>query len=170
MDGTPGIFVWGTDAWHVTVNAGAGWTSPRSFMLQLRTDGSFQRATATEWTSSGVPSSAGTPRAIENVGSLLYVAGSLQSGSVDYTFTAANSSIVWMSLRLDIDGNGGLEESPSFVYLRSFMVHPPAAPLVVGLPRGATGQLVPSVNFRIGWASQYGSPISWITDIATLER
>ena len=34
MGGTPGIFVWGTDTWHVTVNAGASWISPHGYRIR----------------------------------------------------------------------------------------------------------------------------------------
>jgi hypothetical protein len=76
-----------------------------------------------------------------------------------------------MSLKLDIDGNGTLDESTSFVYLRTFMVHPPKVPFVVGLQEGGSGPLVPSTNFRVGTAfvSATRTLIKWSTDIATLE-
>ncbi|MCK4681701.1 PKD domain-containing protein, partial [Candidatus Bipolaricaulota bacterium] len=35
MGGTPGIFVWGTNTWHITVNAGAHWTSAHSYRLEF---------------------------------------------------------------------------------------------------------------------------------------
>jgi len=77
-----------------------------------------------------------------------------------------------MSLKLDIDGDGDLEESSSFVYLRHAMVHPPGVPFVVGLAKGQSGPLVPSMNFLIGSAFRYTSIvrfIMWLTDIASLE-
>jgi len=76
-----------------------------------------------------------------------------------------------MSLKLDTDGNGSLEESASFVYLRNAMVRPPTAPFVVGLQKGSSGPLVPSMNFRIGRALKYTSAVRfvmWFTDIVTL--
>lgn len=79
---------------------------------------------------------------------------------------------MWMSFKMDQNGDSTLEESTSFVYLRGFMVHPPANPFVVGLPSGATGDLTPSLNFRIGTASTYTetrqSIIYWTT-IGALE-
>jgi hypothetical protein len=77
-----------------------------------------------------------------------------------------------MSLKLDINGDGMLDEAGSFVYLRTMMVHPPAVPFVVGLPSGSSGPLVPSMNFRIGRALTYSSTVRfvmWMTDINTLE-
>ncbi len=169
MGGNPGIFVWGTNTWHVTVNAGSTWTSPRSYRLELHTDGNFQNVNQS--TSSGVAPLGIVPTPTEGGKALLFE-GNLQSGSVDYTFSVSNAKSIWMSLKLDMDGDGDLEESPSFVYLRYAMVHPPAAPFVVGLPKGSSGPLVPSTNFRIGRALQYTSAvrfIMWLTDIATLE-
>jgi len=52
------------------------------------------------------------------------------------------------------------------------MVHPPSVPFVVGLAKGESGPLVPSMNFLIGRASRYTSIvrfIMWLTDIASLE-
>ena len=78
-----------------------------------------------------------------------------------------------MRLQLDIDGDGDLDESTGFVYLRSWMVRPPTVPFVVGLHRDAIGPLVPGMNFRIGSAFVYTATtrfVMWMTDIATLER
>ena len=175
MGTTPGIFVWGTTTWHITVNAGAGWVNPHSYRLELRTDGSFKGVNQS--TSGGVVPLGVIPAPTDS-GKTLVFDGSLQAGSVDYMFTVPDSKSVWMSLKLDINGDGTLDESESFVYLRTMMVHPPAAPLVVGLPSGSSGPLVPSMNFRIGQASKYNEPcflgpscrlIWWMTDITTLE-
>jgi PKD repeat protein len=169
MGGTPGIFVWGTDTWHITVNAGAGWTSPHSYRLELRTDGSFQ--TVDQSTSGGVVPLGVVPTPTES-GKTLVFDDSLQSGSVDYTFRVPSSSSIWMSLKLDMNGDGSLDESASFVYLRGMMVHPPVAPFVVGLPSGSSATLAPSMNFRVGRAISYTSSVRfvmWMTDINTLE-
>jgi len=169
MGGTPGIFVWGTNTWHVTGNAGAPWTSAHSYRLEFRTDKSFSGVN--QATSGGVVPLGVIPTPTDG-GKTLVFEGSLQNGSVDYTFTAPESGSIWMSLKLDIDGNGTLDESPSFVYLRTFMVHPPQVPFVVGLQKGDSGPLVPSINFRIGTALTYTTSvrfIMWLTDIATLE-
>jgi PKD repeat protein len=169
MGGTPGIFVWGTNTWHITVNAGAYWTGAHSYRLELRTDKSFSGVNQS--TSGGVVPLGVIPTPTDG-GKTLVFEGSLQNGSVDYTFTAPESASIWMSLKLDIDGNGTLDESPSFVYLRTFMVHPPQVPFVVGLQKGDSGPLVPSINFRVGTALTYTTSvrfIMWSTDIATLE-
>jgi PKD repeat protein len=170
MGNTAGIFVWGTmGTWHITVNAGAGWMSPHSYRLELRTDGSFQGVNQS--TSGGVVPLGVIPTPTDS-GKTLVFNGSLQAGSADYTFTVPSSKSVWMSLKLDINGDGMLDEAGSFVYLRTMMVHSPAAPFVVGLPSGSSGPLVPSMNFRIGRALTYSSTvrfIMWMTDINTLE-
>ncbi len=169
MGGTPGIFVWGTDTWHITVNAGAHWTSAHSYRLEFRTDKSFSGVN--QATSGGVVPLGVIPTPTDG-GKTLVFEGSLQNGSVDYTFTTPQSESIWMSLKLDIDGNGTLDESTSFVYLRTFMVHPPKVPFVVGLQKGDSGPLVPSINFRVGTALTYTASVRflmWITNIATLE-
>ena len=169
MGNTPGIFVWGTDTWHITVNAGAGWMSPHSYRLELRTDGSFQGVNQS--TSGGVVPLGVIPTPTDS-GKTVVFDGSLQAGSADYTFTVPSSKSVWMSVKLDMNGDGILDESESFVYLRTMMVHPPAAPFVVGLSSGSSGPLVPSMNFRVGRALTYTSSvrfIMWMTDINGLE-
>jgi len=64
-----------------------------------------------------------------------------------------------MKLELDLDGDGILETSSSFVYLRHSLVHPPTSPFVVGLPSGSSDELTPSINFRVGFVllGDYGS-------------
>jgi len=169
MGATPGVFVWGTDSWHITVNAGAGWPSARNYRLELRTDGSFQNVD--ESSSSGVAPLGLVPTPVSSGKTVLFE-GSLRSGSVDYTFTASESSSIWMSLQMDIDGDGDLDESRSFVYLRGSMVHPPNTPFVIGLPSGSSAQLVPSLDFRIGSAISYTSTVRfviWSTSISQLE-
>jgi len=169
MGGIPGIFVWGTNTWHITVNAGATWTSAHSYKLELRTDGSFENVNQT--ISGGVAPMGIVPTPTEG-GKILTFKESLSSGSIDYTFTVSSAKSIWMSLKLDIDGDGDLEESPSFIYLRYRMVHPLTAPFVVGLPRGSSGPLVPSMNFMVGHAFTYTSTVRfiwWTTDITTLE-
>ena len=169
MGGIPGIFVWGTNTWHITVNAGATWTSAHSYKLELRTDGSFENVNQT--ISGGVAPMGIVPTPTEG-GKTLTFKESLSSGSIDYTFTVSKAKSIWMSLKLDIDGDGDLEESPSFIYLRYRMVHPLTAPFVVGLPRGSSGPLVPSMNFMVGHAFTYTSTVRfiwWTTDITTLE-
>ena len=168
MGTTPGIFVWGDDTWHITVNAGAGWPAARAYELELRTDGSFQNVNQ----SSGGVVPLGIIPTPTDAGKTLLFDGSLQSGSVDYSFTVNESESIWMSLKLDIDGDGDLDESRSFVYLRGFMVNPPNAPFVVGLPEGSPGPLIPSMNFRVGSAISYTSSVRfviWSTTIEDLE-
>jgi PKD repeat protein len=168
MGTTSGIFVWGTDSWHITVNAGAGWTSPRAYRIELRTDGGF--ATIDQSASGVAP--LGIVPTPSPAGKTLLFEGSLQSGSVDYTFTVPNSTSLWMSLKLDTNGDGALEESSGLVYLRASLVHPRANPFVVGLPSGYSGALVPSLDFRVGTAVSYTELVRfifWSTTISTLE-
>lgn len=161
MGTTPGIFVWGTDSWHVTVNAGAGWIVPHNYRIELRTDGTFQNVN--EPSDGGVIPLGLILETAPDSWTLLFE-GSISSGSIDYTFQVPDSSSVWMSLKLDIDGDGVLDESSSFVYLRHSLVRPPLAPMVLGLPRGSDEELLPTIDFRIGYASpdSYGENRRWI--------
>ncbi len=169
MDGTAGIFVWGTDTWHITVNAGTGWTTSHAYRLELRTDGTFTNVNRTA--TSGV-APLGVIPAPSNSGKTLVFDGSIRQGSIDYTFKVSGAKSIYMNLQLDVNGDGTLDSSPGIIHLRNLMVNPPVTPFVVGLPQGSSGPLVPSINFRIGRAIQY-TPIVrfifWLTDIATLE-
>jgi len=169
MGSTPGVFVWGTDSWHLTVNAGAGWFTPHSYRLELRSDESFQNIGQSS--SGGVVPLGILPAPIDS-GRTLVFDGSLQTGSVDYEFRVPDSSSIWMKLELDIDGNGTLDTSTSFVYLRNSMVRPPTSPFVVGLPSGSSDELTPSLNFRVGSAISYTETtrfVFWSTTISSLE-
>jgi PKD repeat protein len=168
MGTTPGIFVWGTNSWHVTVNAGAGWSSPRAYRIELRTDSGFSTINQ----SSSGPAPLGIVPTPSTSGKTLIFEGSIQSGSADYTFTVPGSTTLWMSLKLDTNGDGTLDESTSFVYLRGSMVHPTANPFVVGLPSGYSGELLPSLDFRIGTSIMYTDTVHfvlWSATISTLE-
>ncbi len=172
MGSTPGFFVWGTDSWHVTVNAGAGWAMPHSYRIELRTDGSFQNVGQTSDTGGGQAAPMGVVPTPTEAGKVLIYEGSLQTGSIDHTFRIPGSQTMWLRLELDIDGDGELERSSSFVYLRYAMVNPPTSPFVVGLPDGSTAELTPSLNFKIGNAISYTATarfVYWTTTISNLE-
>jgi PKD repeat protein len=165
MGATPGFFVWGTDTWHITVNAGNGWSAPRAYRIELKTDGAF--STVNQTASSGVAPMGIVP-APSSAGKQLTFEGTLRTGTIDYTFTAPGSTSIWFSLKIDSDGNGTLDTSPAFVYLRAAMVHPTAAPFAVGLPKNYSGALTPSVDFRIGIPVSYPSFILWGPSISEL--
>jgi len=151
---TPGIFVWGTDRWHITVNAGADWSAPRTYRLELETDGTFQNVNQP---SGGGVFPLGLITTPPGGGKTLLFEGTLGSGAVDHTFTIPGATKLILSLEMDIDGDGDLDESPSFVYLRRFMVNPPSPvipgdwDLTFGLPRQSTTAFLPTVDFRIGY-------------------
>lgn len=169
MGTTPGVFVWGTDSWHLTVNAGAGWFTPHNYRLEVRSDGSFQ--SIGQSSSGGVVPLGILPSPIDE-GRTLVFDGSLQAGSVDYEFRVPDSSSIWMKLELDLDGDGDLETSSGFLYLRHSMVRPPTSPFVVGLPSGSSDELTPSLNFRVGSAIAYTETsrfVFWTTTINNLE-
>jgi len=167
MGNIPGIFVWGTNEWHITVNAGAGWGSPHSYRLELGTDGTFQNVNQT---AGGGVAPLGIIPAPTDGGKSLIFEGSLQSGSIDYTFTAPGAEKIRMSLKLDIDGDGTLDESTGFIYLRYSLVHPPYAPFVVGIAEGAT-ELTPGSDFKLGFYSTFfgGYMHVFTTTISELE-
>jgi PKD repeat protein len=169
MGTTPGIFVWGTDRWHVTVNAGAGWSTPHAYRIELRTDGTFENVN--DPSGSPVIPLGLTPTPLGGDWTVTFE-GSILSGSVDYTFRVPDSTSIWMSLKLDVDGNGTLDETTSFVYLRHSLVRPPSVPMVVGLPRGSSDELLPGLDFRIGTAARYTEVSRWIfwqTTVSALE-
>jgi PKD repeat protein len=169
MGTTAGFFVWGSDTWHVTVNAGAGWIAPHNYRIELRTDGQFSGLNES-WSGGVAPM--GIVPTPPTGGKTLILEGSIQAGSVDYSFTIPVAKSMWMSFKMDQNGDGTLEESASFVYLRYRMVHPPANPFVVGLPSGTSGSLIPSLNFRIGTAWTYTETsqfVFWSTTIGALE-
>jgi len=159
MGTTPGFFVWGTDRWHITVNAGAGWVTPHSYEIELRTDGTFEDINDPSGTPV-IPLGL-TPTPVGG-GWTVTFSGSILSGSVDYTFRVPTSDSVWMRLRLDYDGDGDLEESTSFIYLGNGLVNPPNVPMVVGLPRGSTAELLPTIDYRVGSAARYTETSRWI--------
>jgi len=178
MGSTPGFFVWGSNSWHVTVNAGAGWTGPHDYRIELRTDGSFQNVGQTSDSGSGQAAPMGIVPTPTEGGKTLVYEGSLQTGYIDHTFRIPDSQSMWLRLELDIDGDGDLETSSGFVYLRYSMVNPPTSPFVVGLPRGSSAELTPSLDFRIGFALTIGGNvaytptthiISYTTTISNLE-
>ena len=158
MGSTPGFFIWGTDSWHITVNAGAGWTGPHNYRIELRTDGSFQDVGQTSDSGSAPSAPKGIIPTPTEGGKTLIYEGSVQTGNIDHTFRIPGSQSLWLRLELDVDGDGELESSSSIVYLRYSMVNLPAAqpqPFVLGLPSGSTAELTPSLDFRIG------SPITY---------
>jgi PKD repeat protein len=157
MGGTPGIFVWGTDKWHITVNSGSMWSSPHSYRLELRTDGSFQGINRS--TSEGIAPKGIIPSDRKTV----IFDGNLTNGYVDYTFTVSDSKSIYMSLKLDSDGDGDLEESTQSVYLLRSMVHPPNAPFVVGFREEKSVPLLPQGNLWIGIPIRYevSGPMKW---------
>ena len=172
---TPGIFVWGTDSWHITVNSGFGWTAPHAYRIELRTDGTFEDVEDPVVAQQGGPVSA-SPMGILPTptygGKTLIYEGSLQVDQVDHEFRIPDSQSMWLSLQLDIDGDGALDTAPSFVYLRSSMVNPPSSPFVVGLPSGSGAELLPGLDFRIGNAISYTETarfVYWTTTISNLE-
>ncbi len=173
MGTTAGFFVWGSDRWHVTVNAGAGWSIPHDYRIELRTDGTFQEVNQTSDTGSGSAAPMGIVPTPTQSGKTLIYEGSLQTGSIDHNFRIPDSESMWLQLQLDLDGDGRLETSTGFVYLRSTRVNPPTSPFVVGLPSGSTAELTPSLNFRIGNAISYTATtrfVYWTTTISNLEN
>lgn len=167
MDGVPGIYVWGTDTWNITVNGSPSWFSPHPYRLELRTDGQFLGVSV----GSG-PSPLGLVPEPVAEGWRVVLEGTVSSGSVTYSFQLSRSSSMYMDLRLDMDGDGNPDRSPGIVRLRQLMVSPPTNPLVVGIPQGYAGPFVPSLNFRIGMALSYTEHVkivSWQTTISALE-
>ncbi|MFN3346695.1 MAG: DUF4384 domain-containing protein [Candidatus Bipolaricaulaceae bacterium] len=167
MHGIPGIFVWGTDRWYITVNGAPTWTTPRVFRIELRTDGEF-----VGFAEEAGPAPLGLVPEPVSAGWQVVREGTVSTGSITYSFAVRNATTIYFDLRLDMDGDGILDAAPSLVRLRQHMVSPPTNPFVVGLPEGYTGPFVPSVNFRIGRALAYTQNVRiifWQTTISALE-
>jgi len=164
MDGTPGIYVWGTDTWHITVNGSASWTTAHAFRIELRTDGQFVNVGV----ESG-PSPLGLVPEPTNQGWKVVFNGSVTSNRVTYSFQVRNASSIYMKLQLDVDGDGTLDTAPGFVHLRQLMVNPPTNPFVVGRPSGYSGPFVPSINFKIGMSWVYQEHSKFVLYSTTIE-
>ncbi|MGB9757008.1 MAG: PKD domain-containing protein [Candidatus Bipolaricaulaceae bacterium] len=165
--GIPGIYVWGTDRWYITVNGSPTWTWPHAFRVEIRTDGEILGLTeAPEAAPLGLvpePISAGWQVVRE---------GTVSTASITYAFEVRGATTIYFDLRLDMDGDGTLEILPSLVRLRQRMVSPPTNPFVVGTPEGYSGPFVPSLDFRIGRALVYTQNVRiifWQTSISALE-
>ncbi len=167
MYGIPGVFVWGTDRWYITVNGAPSWTTPHAFRIELRTDGEF-----VGFTEEAGPAPLGLVPEPVSAGWQVVREGTVTTGSVTYSFAVRNATTIYLDLRLDMDGDGVLDAQPSLVRLRQRMVSPPTNPFVVGVPEGYTGAFVPSINFRIGRALAYTQNVRiifWQTTISALE-
>jgi len=165
--GVPGIYVWGTDTWRITVNGASTWATPRAYRIELRTDGEFINVS----TDAGAVPLGLIPEPTSEGWRLVFT-GSVASGRITHSFQVRNATSIYMDLQLDMDGNGTLDRSQGFVRLRQLMVSPPTNPLVVGSPEGYTGALAPSLNFRIGSAlsyTEYVRIVFWQTTIGALE-
>lgn len=167
MYGIPGIFVWGTDRWYITINGAPSWTTPRAFRIELRTDGEF-----VGFMEEAGPAPLGLVPEPVSAGWQVVREGTVSTGSITYSFEVRNATTIYFDLRLDMDGDGALDVTSALVRLRQRMVNPPINPFVVGLPEGHIGPFVPSVNFRIGRALAYTQNVRiifWQTSISDLE-
>ena len=164
MGGVPGIYVWGTDSWNITVNGASTWTTAHAYRLELRTDGEFVGVS----TAAG-PSPLGLIPEPVSEGWRMVLEGSVTSNRITYTFQVRNAKSIHFDLRLDIDGDGDLERSAGFVHLRQLMVSPPTNPFVVGIPEGYTGPFLPSINFRVGQAYAYSEHVRIVWYTTTIE-
>jgi PKD repeat protein len=165
--GIPGIFLWGTDRWHITVNGSPSWATPHPFRIEIRTDGEIVGlAEETEAAPLGL-----VPEPV-SLGWQVVREGTVSTGNITYSFELRGATTVYFDLRLDMDGNGTPDLSASLVRLRQRMVSPPSNPFVVGVPEGYSGPFVPSLDFRIGTALAYTQNVRiifWQTTISALE-
>jgi PKD repeat protein len=145
MGNVPGIYVWGTDSWRITVNGWPLWSSPRKYRIELRTDGAFLNAAS----GAGVAPMGLTPVPTDQ-GWKLTLEGTVGANAVSYSFQAAGASSIYMDLALDTDGDGYVNRSTGFVRLGQSMAASPRNPVVIGKPEGYFGALIPSLNYRLG--------------------
>lgn len=167
MYGIPGIYVWGTDRWYITVNGSPTWAMPHAFRIEIRTDGNI-----VGFAEEAGPAPLGLIPEPVSAGWQVVREGTVSTGSVTYSFTLSGATTMYLDLRLDMDGDDVLDAQASLVRLRKRMVNPPTNPLVVGVPEGYSGPLVPSLDFRIGRALVYTRNVRfivWQTRISALE-
>jgi len=132
--------------------------------LEFRTDGKFTEISCSD-------GNVHVPSPSEG-GKTLIITGKIQRASIDYQFKIPGAKTLYMDLKFDMDGDGQLDESTQFIFLRHSEVNPPVTPFVIGLPAGIVGPLEPGMNFRIGRAVQYSSSVhevEWLTDVKKLE-
>jgi len=98
--------------------------------------------------------------------------GAVMADKKTLSFKVPDSTWIYLDLQLDIDGDGELDRSTRFVYLRQLRVNPPFTPFVIGLPERYRGPLTPDLNFRLGIFLVAGprQVVLFRTDIETLER
>ncbi len=156
----PGIYVWGTDTWRITINGSTAWTTPRPYRIELRTTGQFINVS----TEAGPVPLGLVPEPVSE-GWRIVFEGSVTSGRISHSFQVRDTrpigsndlvACVYMDLQLDTNGDGVLDRSPGFVRLRQRGVNPPLNPFVVGSPEvGDRRTLVPSLNFQVGYALSF---------------
>jgi len=169
MDGIPGVYIWGVDTWHITVNGAPTWASPHAYRIELRTDGTFVNVSSAPGPG---PAPLGLVPEPTEEGWKVVFEGQVSSDRVTYTFEVRNATMIYFAIRFDVDGDGNMETSPGFVRLRQLMVNPPTNPFVIGVPEGYSGPFVPSLDFRIGIPftfTQYSRFVLWTTSIEELE-
>jgi len=168
MGARPGIYVWGDQRWHITVNSDPSWTVPHPYKIVVSAVSVEDLEQAVE---GGAESLASFPPRLESIGYRRTFEGEITTGAIDFSFATATSPTLLLSLKLDIDGDGRLEESASFIYLGDRMVNPTSQliPLIIGPPAGASLPLVPSMNYRFGRKAHPPlQEIFWITTIGAL--
>ena len=145
MGNVPGIYVWGTDTWRITVNGSPLWTTPRPYRIELRTDGIFFSSAP----GSGVSPMGLVPTATSE-GWKLILEGSVGVTAQTYVIQAAAATSIYMDLALDTDGDGYVNRSTGFVRFGQSMVTAPCNPIVIGKPDGYYGTLTPNLNYKLG--------------------
>jgi chitodextrinase len=145
MGNVPGVYVWGTDTWCITINGSPLWTTSRPYRIELRTDGVFLGASS----GSGVAPMGLVPTQTSE-GWKLILEGNVGITAQTYTFQAAGATSIYMDLALDTDGDGYVNRSTGFVRFGQSMVGVPRNPIVVGKPDGYFGALTPNLNYKMG--------------------
>ena len=166
MGTTGGIYVWGVTRWHVTVNADATWSNPRAYRVAISSDAPFTGL------QQAVAGGASPLASLPGDGRDAVLAGTLGTGSIDFSFGTPNSTTLTLDLYLDENGDGTLERDALRVHLGASMVSPVVSstfpPLLIGLPQFSSPPLTPSLNYRLGRVHATLDIILWVTDIRTL--
>lgn len=128
---------------RISVQGRPSWFSSRSFRIELETNGRF---VSVDRRTSGTASAQGiAPTPVDQ--KHLTLTGSVRNGRIDYTIgISRDTSKIKFGLKLDIDGDGQLEQRRDFVFLGSQMKHPPSNPFVLSFPRG---RIEPFVHINV---------------------
>ncbi len=162
----PGIYVWGTDKWHITVKGDPAWPGPRKFYVLLETPGAFTNRVVIGAPEPTITVSGGLTR--------LLWEGTVGAGWVDLAFDLTGAITMQLTLFLDTDGDGVARpahprDAVPYIFLRSCRVPAAIPPFVLYAPYRSTA-LLPTMNFLIASCVGGTYPDCTMVTWATIEE